>query len=232
MKPSPAWDNYRSEMQKHIDKGDFRHPWQWSTVVATMFVGQGEIIKRELQEIRRLGVVAACSWSTDGDCTNLIHQRYQILQWELANPQKKISDLKTIVEIGAGYGAMVIILSRLGFRGKYHIVDLPELEIVQRQHLAFRDVKCRLKWNERVRPDLMIAIASLSEIPPKSRTPFLERIRPRSYLLSYQPEWDKVDNKNYFKKWATKYHDNGGPSFMSFSDPNMMDYLISSEVPS
>ncbi len=231
MKPSPEWDNYRIEMQKHIDKGDFRHPWQWPTVVATMYVGRGEVVKRELQEIRKAGVVSACSWSVDDDCANLIHQRYQLMQWELANPEKKISDLKTIVEVGAGYGAMIILLSRLGFRGKYYIVDLPELEIVQRQHLAFRGIKCRLKWGEKVRPDLLIGIASLSEIPPKGRTVFLNRCKPKSYLIAYQPDWGKVDNRNYFKKWAMKYHVNGGPSFISFADPNQFDYLISAETP-
>lgn len=232
MKTSPAWENYRKRMQEHIDKGDFTKPWEWSTVVATMFVGDGKIIRNELQEIRQSGVQAGSTWD-DGDAHNLIHQRYHLLQWEKANPNKKISELKTVLEVGAGYGAMVILFSRLGFRGKYYIVDLPELERVQRQHLNWRDIKCRVKWRERIRPDLMIGIASLSEIPPEARRPFLDRIRPKSYIIGYQSEWDNVNNTEFFKTWATNFRtDDRGPSFLSFSDPNTLEYLISTEVPS
>lgn len=231
MKSSSAWDRYRSEMQKHIDEGDFRHPWQWSTVVATMYVGQGKVISEELKEIRRLGVVAACSWSTDEDCTNLIHQRYHILQWELANPDKKIPELQTIFEVGAGYGAMAIILSRLSFRGTLNILDLPELEIVQRQHLAFRGIKCRLKWRECIKPDLLIAISSLSEIPIDDRRSFMDRLRPKSYLITYQPDWESDDNRTYFKNWAENLRANGGPPYMIFEQGPTHDYLISTAEP-
>jgi hypothetical protein len=226
MKESDAWAGYRKSMKVHMEKGDYRRPWEWSTVMATMFIGHSRSIMKELQEIRASGVLAACSWDVDEDCTNLIHQRYHLLQWEKANPDKKIDQLKTVFEVGAGYGAMCIIIDRLGFEGKYYIVDLPELEQIQRKHLNHRGVKCRRKWGEIRRPDLFIALTSISEIPIKHRQKFMQRIRPKSYLITYQPTWGDDNNREYFMTWAEWQRDNGGPSFVRYENHHI-DYLVS-----
>lgn len=232
MKTTETWDRYRELMKEYIEKGDYSKPWEWPTIVATMYVGDNRVTRVEFTEINSSGVLAGSSWD-DGDAHNLIHQRYHLLQWEKANPQRKISDLKTILEIGAGYGAMVILLSRLGFRGTYNIIDLPELERIQRQHLALRGIKCRVKWRECRKPDLFIAMHSLSEIPVEGRRGFIERIKPSSYMISYQRSYEGVNNIEYFKKFGDDWKAKTGLSYMSFQHPvqDAIYYLISVDLP-
>ena len=225
MKASPQWEFYREKIQEWNDDGDFARPWLCSTIVATMYYRDRRIVKKEMQDIVASGLPMGFKWGPEIDHVNLIHQRYHMLQWELANPETKIEDLETIFEIGGGYGAMALVASKLGFRGTYFIHDLPELEEFQRNHLAFRGVKCEMKWEKMNRPDLMIAIASLCEIPPRSRTRFLKGIKPRSYLLAYAGVWDLVDNTNYFEKWANKI---GLPSKV-YGDRHQLKYLVSTE---
>jgi hypothetical protein len=179
----------------------------------------------EYKIIRTSGFLMGVKMGSEKDHINLIHQRYHLLQWEKANPNTKIEDIETILEIGGGYGALAIVASRLGFVGDYHIIDLPVFEEYQRQHLDFRGVNCTMKWDKISRPDLMIAIASLSEIPVKSRTKFLYDVRPRSYLTAYAEWWDDVNNTEYFTDWAEQQ----GLDSITYGDRHQLQYLISTE---
>jgi hypothetical protein len=163
---------------------------------------------------------------SEKDHINLIHQRYHLLQWEKVNPNTKIEDVETILEIGGGYGALAIVASRLGFTGDYHIIDLPVFEEYQRQHLDFRGVNCTMKWKKIERPDLMIAIASLCEIPVEARDRFLSSVRPRSYLFAYASYWDDVNNTEYFTDWSERQ----GLDSITYGDRHQLKYLISTEA--
>lgn len=231
MKPSGIWANHEKNMETYVERGDFREPWKFGTVIATMFVNDRKnIIAREYKALEDAGVKGV--WRADEqDKNNLIHQRYTFHQWEVNNPDRPISEMDTILEVGAGYGASVIVASRMGFRGTYHIVDLPPMEIVQQEHLAFRGIKCRVVWEEIPRPDLFVAIASLSEIPVASRDPFLDRISPKSYLIGYQHVWELVDNRKYFDEWRIKVMTRGADRrSIRRSDLNQLEYLVSKEM--
>jgi len=61
---------------------------------------------------------------------NMVHNAYHLKIFEAATGVK-ISKLKSIVEIGAGYGVMYPIIHRLGFAGRYDIYDYLELLLLQ-----------------------------------------------------------------------------------------------------
>jgi hypothetical protein len=139
-------------------------------------------------------------------CTNLIHQAYHLKQW-LDRTKQDITQIHTIVEIGAGYGAMALIIYRLGFRGLYHIVDLPELETIQRYYLTetTKDVKGQgiIQWDSLPQScDLLIASHSLSEMPIPERERLLSQVAAKEYLFASSYEYEGVDNATWFQQFA------------------------------
>jgi hypothetical protein len=146
----------------------------------------------------------------DLDAPNLLHQRYHLWRWQRMHLGASVARMRTITEIGGGYGAMAIVCSRFGFRGKYFIEDLPVLRELQQKHLPLRGVECDVRWGLNDKPDLLIGICSLSEMPVAERDAMLVRMKPRSWLISYQPMWDGVDNDHYFAEWGQKQFEERG----------------------
>lgn len=175
-------------------------PWIWSTVQATMFVGPGLLLSAEVHEMREHDIDID-TWSDEDDHSNLLHQRYHLFRWEEAS-RARVIDLHSIVEFGAGYGAMAVVCSRLGFRGDYHIIDLPEFQGVQTAHLATRDMRCRMHWTGNLHPDLFLSIFAISETSIEGRDEFMQFMEPKEYLMAFQGSWGAIDNRAWFANWA------------------------------
>lgn len=136
--------------------------------------------------------------------SNMINQAYHVALWENTTG-KRIDQLDTIIEFGGGYGAMTLLCWRLGFRGKYIIFDLPEFALLQQWFLSQEGVE-NVSWPKRngkaIKADLLIALYSLSEIPPVDRSRLLIKAAVDSYLFLYSPTWEEYDNETYFKEFA------------------------------
>lgn len=214
------WDNYRRSLRQHFETDEIDNFLQWSTVQATMFVGNAPYIDREYDCL--LGCNHHYRWERAiketwvGNPTpfnhftsgNLIHQAYHLKQW-LDRTRQKLSEIVTIVEVGAGYGAMALIARRLGFAGQYVIFDLPELVTIQQYYLDRNGIMAI--WAELLANglataslscDLFIASHSLGEMPITERERLLSQVAAREYLFASSYEYEGVDNQKWFQQFA------------------------------
>lgn len=133
----------------------------------------------------------------------------------------KTTDVDLVIEIGGGYGSMCRLFYNLGYRKKYLIYDLPPLTLLQTLYLRDLDiqVKCHTgHWdqvwctsnigdiqnavdsfteNEKI---LLIGTWSLSECPINLRSELMNIVSEKctSFLISYQEEFNGIDNTLYF----------------------------------
>jgi hypothetical protein len=130
----------------------------------------------------------------------------------------KLSDVGSILEIGGGYGVMPIVAGRMGFKGSYTILDLPELTILQSWYLKQHSVS-NVSLVERIdgvaRPDLLIACCSLSEIPVEMRLAILSSIQASMAFFVYQFQYLDVNND----AWFTNYANGIWPNVSKFVPP-------------
>lgn len=228
--PYHTWHRHRLSLREHAARDSFSDMLKWSTVVATMFVGTGAVftpIQLERLTPRYLDVIgepgvgnpALYEGWTSG---NLIHQAYHLKQWEDATG-KKVEELGEIFEIGGGYGAMALLCTRLGFRGRYIISDLPELVLLQKYYLN----RCGVTGVEHVpdlsgEPDLLIALYSITEMEIPDRWRIMENVKSKHLLLCHQPGFtpfkERVDNVAWSAEMVERY---GGTRYNS--DLPMLD---------
>jgi hypothetical protein len=215
--PVTKWERYCVDLRRQVENGDLDKFLTWPTIQATMFVGDVYYIKDELdalmterkywrEAIAETGVgkpprLPYAKWTSG----NLVHQAYHLKQWRDFTGLD-VAQLERIVEVGAGYGVMPLIINRLGFRGKYWLEDFMEFQFLQLYYLAQTtdDGTWILGWPYQVMCDrsLFIALFSLSEMPLDERLMIgADRISADSYLIAYQPRWDGVDNTAYFEQF-------------------------------
>lgn len=212
------WNIHRESLKYHFENGNISEFMSWSTIRATMYVGDGTYLREEIDDLKNSPdwsrYAAACMRSSDfgndlidGMGCNALHQACHLYQWE-KHTGKRVDELSTIVEFGGGYGEMARVIYALGFRGMYHFYDLPEMLTVAGYYLsqthtpvilsnAFSPIKHT--------PDLFIALVSLSEVPLASRARFMKAIRLRGVLCLYQGTFDPHDNMAYFAEFQKTY---------------------------
>lgn len=213
---SYTWDRHRYELARHVENDDPVHFLRWSTVEATMFVGSAKYIEIEIELLKKSS--DAQRWQNAieepwfGDATpfppyprssgNLIHQAYHLKQWESITGIR-IDTLDSIFEFGGGYGAMALIARRLGFKGDYLIMDLPEVSLLQRYYLSnigMNDIRLTTEIpKEKV--DLFIGCFSLSEVSKNTRISLLNSMPSKSYLITYQDRFQNIDNHDFFSEY-------------------------------
>ena len=212
-----SWQQNQQALRQHLAQDSLDNLLAWSTVRKTMYVGYGaEYMPYEYQTlkddwakwmpvVRWAGLGADAHHAGDGYASdpNLVHQAYHLLQW-LDRTQQDITTMRSIVEFGAGYGAMALVCHRLGFRGLYYIIDLPELVTLQRYFLGqtLPDLK-RVFWLQSqplsgMSVDLFIACHSLCEIPIIDRERLLATVTSEEYLFVSGYEFEGVDNYKWF----------------------------------
>lgn len=192
--PYHTWERHRYELRQHILRGDDISDFtNWSTVQATMFVGEAPYIVNEYLSLcdewpECLPAIAegvtgnpkrlSFAPETSG---NMVHQAYHLLQ--LRRTGLDINSMRSIVEFGGGYGAMARLCRKLGYRGKYYIHDLPEFSYLQQYYLEQEGIDFIPGFCENA--DLLIACYSLSEVSEDTRLQFMSVVNPRCVLISY-----------------------------------------------
>lgn len=214
LKP-PSWEHWRMTMWDHLNKDDPNKFYEWPCIYHCMLVNHWkDVIADEFKDmptlylrLAQMPVVSTNDYFNHTDYSlNLIHQLYHLWQWEQFSGNK-ISELNTIVEVGAGYGAMALMARRLGFRGDYFIYDLPEFCLLQEYYLSnivLGSWGAQYQWNAPLpmTADLMIACYSLSEMPILERKDYLYDVKSRSYLFLFSQQWQDYDNLHYFTQFA------------------------------
>ncbi len=218
-KQPPHWEYWRHELWRHVVNGDDpAHFWEWPCVYHTMLQNHWlPLIETELQEIADTDIPSSIlrppangvfDYLADSAFSaNLIKQYYHLMMWQRVTG-KRIEDLSTIVDFGAGYGALALLVHRLGFKGTYYIIDLPEFSLLQQYYLSNTGEAVNAKWpGEYEIPaqlDLLIALYSLSETPYALRDGFLDNLQAQSHLFLYSNRFADFDNIAYFDNYAKR----------------------------
>jgi hypothetical protein len=211
---NPFWDERRLGLRQSLLAGDIDRFLSWPDIGFTMFLGNWPWVDEEYQTLLverpswcdsgtladdRLG---SPEWYKDtGSSANLIHQAFHLYKWEKATG-RKVSELKSIVEIGGGYGCMCRLVHRLGFRGNYLIYDLPEVALLQEFYLSNTGVPVdHVAWVKKIDPQaqLIMSLWALSEMPSDLRMELLRTPRPAHYFFGYQFAFEGVDNRVFFQ---------------------------------
>lgn len=222
-KQPPHWEYWRLALWLHVVNGDDpRDFFRWPCIYHTMLTEHWkDPVQKEANVIlspvnnpdyfwEKVTVTPGLLNHEDDDTyfgsrlsRNLIHQAYHFYKFQTITG-KQISDMKTIVEVGGGYGAACLVARRLGFKGKYIIYDLPEFSLLQQWYLSQVGVDgvefvTELPKKQK-NMDLLIGLYSLSEMPMELRTRILiSKYVAKNYLLLYSQNWVDYDNKKFFQ---------------------------------
>lgn len=203
------WQENCKQLRIHFEKDSFNDFLQWSTIQATMFVGNAPYIPFELNELDHY--LHAIEEPKTGNPTlfdnwtsgNLIHQMYHLKQW-LDRTKQDLKSMRTIFEVGAGYGAMALICRRLGFGGHYYILDLPELQRIQEWYFLRTISLENVSWSIPFQCDLFIGLHSIGEMPLQERDCLISQMQAREYLFAYMPDFGHIDNTQWFTRLGSK----------------------------
>lgn len=246
VKSAHTWAFWAWDLRQNILKHDPAEFLTWPSIVLTMFVGNAPYTEFELDTLISIfpanvrdgfleaikepnfGKPVLCENTRITTSGNLIHQAYHLYQWE-QKTGRQVKDLRTIVEIGGGYGAMAMIIRRLGFTGRYVIFDLPEFSLLQQYYLSnvgigISEIELETSIWEKFHCDLLIGLYSLNEMSLKARRTIIGACPAKSYLIAYGGGWGGVDNMG----WATELMRQRGELWHNWNIPHLPNcwYLI------
>lgn len=229
----PLWDAWRYDLWKRVTDGENPARFsEWPCIYHTMLQFHWlDLVQYEVETLYsyplplhdllfppKNGVFDYLPKSMFS--ANLVKQLHHIHQWEKTTG-RLISDLSTIVEFGAGYGAMPLLVHRLGFKGTYYIIDLPEFSLLQQYYLSNTGEAVNVEWvkpgddkpkkksslfsiPDTFQPDLLIALYSLSEVDYAFRDATLDNIKAKSHLLLFSNRFADYDNVAYFDGYTKR----------------------------
>lgn len=117
--------------------------------------------------------------------------------------EEDIRNYNSIIEIGAGYGDMCSVIHNMGFKGKYTIVDIPEVWPIQKFYLNQQNINPSFSFEDNnIEPaDLVIATWSLSETSIEYRNQLIPKIinSKNWMILSQSTVFGYNHNENYFE---------------------------------
>lgn len=203
----PHWPYWQANMQALAAARAPETFWDWPAVRHTMTVdhfpmGQQLLELQSSADWRRWEAALAYA-ENDHHARNLINQAFCLHQWENATG-RRVEELGSIYEFGAGYGAMAHLVARLGFAGRYYVTDLPEFAVLQRWFLAQHAVEVEHVTGP-VHADLFIGLYSLSETPADFRAAFSAQLTAESYLMLFSERWGtagSIDNRAFFEQFV------------------------------
>jgi hypothetical protein len=226
----PYWQFWRHDLYLNVLHGDPRKLFSWPCIYHTMLTRhwtgamwhEYSCLVQDENSSKWLDAITMPSFGEPRDylegtqhSENLAHQAYHIKQFsDITNID--VTKLDSIIEYGGGYGAMALVLRRLGFTGKYTIYDLPEFLLLQKYYLSntldsLKDISfvssiSTLKTHHR-EADLLIACYSISESTMEQRAEFLNSVNFHKFLLLYSSGWESYDNRQYFIDFARQHND-------------------------
>jgi hypothetical protein len=229
------WRRYLDAIAEHIINDRLDRFTQWRTVTQTMFIGDYADTARQLKALRARPDFSS-RWAPalvespvggagrselyPASSGNQIRQAYLLARFE-DEMGARIDSFDQVVELGGGFGALCRLVHRLGFRGRYVLIDPQPVRALQRWYLAengldlapdgelssrsgiqlassalLEEAVCA----PRVGRSAFIANWSLSETHPNFRDNVLRALRKAhvdAIFVTYQKTFG-VDNSRYF----------------------------------
>jgi hypothetical protein len=220
--PAPGpWQRQQLRLRNAILTKDPRAFPTWHVIAETMspppyarFVRTERQFLKSHDWARWSRALAGSSWFS---ATNAVHQAYHLCRFE-TDTSRKIGDFDLVLEFGGGYGEMRRIVERVGFRGRYLIFDLPELNALQRFYFCTNSgqptatlsnvdaVRTELESEGPNARKLFIATWSLDETPLEMRQCWLNLLASfDAFLIAYQTKFAGIDNRAFFDSWQKQF---------------------------
>lgn len=210
-----GWKAHRYSLRCAVEHENPTRFMRWPVVVTTMaiahnapYIGaeaeyllQSPDWERKLEYCKHLPIGGDIPFGIYDP--TLIHQCYHLAMFEQTTGIDPTT-VNGIVEVGAGYGALAVLLYGLGYRGRYQIFDFPECCLLQEFYISSVLGELPVEWQTEPKPaELLIASYSLSEMRPEERLPILAHPY-QAYLLAFQGWWAEddweCDNLQWFQE--------------------------------
>ena len=249
------WKQFQLLLSEEIASNDPRGFLSWKVIRKTMLMRDQGVAKKELGILKNdnewgriskaienmnFGIPIALVKEKKFN-TNMIHLASHLVNYKNTTIDE-ILEHDLIVEFGGGYGAMALILRKLGYRGRYVIMDFPIFNCLQKYYLSnngveieggdinlvsdFIDLQDYISASKR---SMLIATWSFSETPIEFRN--LNRLFFSGfddYLIAYQDVFCGINNESFFaefKEAVNRDWDEGSISYMKNNK-----YLIGKKV--
>jgi hypothetical protein len=117
-------------------------------------------------------------------------------------------DLDHIVDIGGGFGNMYRIMSNLGYKGRYQIIDLPIMHKLQQKYLKkacsdtsnLEQIDLDMEKAIPTGKSMLIATHSVNEMPMDTRKKIEPYYKNYDYIfINHNRIFDGIDNIRYFQ---------------------------------
>lgn len=243
--PPPSeqvWVDFARRFDEAVRTGDPREFLRWRVVQKAMFVSNQPYLVLEylalrfsadwqsrwrpaLQESAAGHPVpfALCRRSSG----NLIHHAYHLAKFESLT-QCRPEQFSTVIEFGGGYGSMCRLFHRLGFGGRYVILDLPPFSALQQFYLRMLGMRVRADSDHDRQGSgvfchspqgavdetvvqsrenaLFLGTWSISETPASVRDQYMPLAAScRGILIAYWRQFEEMNNAAYFTSWAAAH---------------------------
>ena len=202
------WQEHQKSFRYHAKHEGVDQFLKWSTIQATMFVGNNKHTQHKFDQLDEKWLshiddpgVGKPTMFNDKTSGNYIEQAYHLSQLE---KYMNLSDIKSVIEFGGGYGAMRVVWNRAFGDDVYYMYDLPEFILLQEYYISkVIDAKTEYRTAKDKSPaDLCIAMFSLSETPIEQRNKFLDENPCDKYFIGFQSKFFDINNHKYFENWA------------------------------
>lgn len=211
--PRFTWDFRQVDLMKNLirDKG-LDHFLTWPIVKEALYAGYTHISEKERRYLGRLKDLTPDfdtptppePLSPEGASGTYLKQAALLASLEgdflgVGGIQK----LDSVYEVGGGYGAMAVTLSRVGFNKTHTVLDLPALHIIRDWYLEGAGVLAdTADWPAEQEVDVLFAVHSLCEMNIPARMEILSNVRARHYVFSMTKNYDGIDNSKWFREWC------------------------------
>lgn len=207
-----SW-NFRQKdlMRKFIKDGGARNFLQWPIVHETLYTGYTENAAKERELIPSF-MLPVSKDPAIGNPTGLKSPEgasgtyiRQLLVALLVNSHlAPIRSMDTLFEFGGGYGALAVVLKRLGFAGLHYVYDFPALHLLREWYLGEVGASTiSLTSPQDMTVNVFVSVCALDEAPLETRSTVLESVKAKYYLIWMTRNYYGVDNYTWFMNWIS-----------------------------
>lgn len=125
-----------------------------------------------------------------------VSQDLLISLYEIHSMGLEFEEIKTITEVGSGYGRIPYVILTKYPHIKYSIFDVEPAMSVQKYFLSQSVPRAKIQWNPKVigRPNLCIAISVLTELDYSEIKHYFKIFEKAGYL--YMKDWNAFNNRD------------------------------------
>lgn len=203
----------RNLMVNLAEAGGLDHFLQWPVSIEALHAGytdfaaaERDLIDPDLRPVAKDPLYGNPPGNRSPEKSSGTYIRQLVVALLIDQHLMSIADMEWVFEFGGGYGALAVVLGRLGFEGLHYVYDLPALHLIRDWYLDNMHVKTESitkLYNTVIEDvDVFVSVCSMDEAPLETRTRVLDSARANNYLFWITRMWDGIDNYNWFRDWV------------------------------